>query len=110
VLRWFLRKKNKTEVREDLDPALETFCLNLSGGVCASLGLYNITSQHSLLVLVCNKTTRAAFKINVSYVIAFAILYLRCSVMSARRVKREREMCLWAISKYFGDLVSNTSA
>jgi hypothetical protein len=22
----------------------------------------------------------------------------------------EREMCLWAISKYFGDLVSNTSA
>jgi hypothetical protein len=24
--------------------------------------------------------------------------------------KPEREMCLWAISKYFGDLVSNTSA
>jgi hypothetical protein len=23
---------------------------------------------------------------------------------------REREMCPWAISKYFGDLVSNTSA
>jgi hypothetical protein len=24
--------------------------------------------------------------------------------------KTEREMCPWAISKYFGDLVSNTSA
>jgi hypothetical protein len=25
-------------------------------------------------------------------------------------VASEREMCPWAISKYFGDLVSNTSA
>jgi hypothetical protein len=24
--------------------------------------------------------------------------------------RTEREMCPWAISKYFGDLVSNTSA
>jgi hypothetical protein len=26
------------------------------------------------------------------------------------RARPEREMCPWAISKYFGDLVSNTSA
>jgi hypothetical protein len=26
------------------------------------------------------------------------------------KVQTEREMCPWAISKYFGDLVSNTSA
>jgi hypothetical protein len=33
-------------------------------------------------------------------------------VLSVRIYSREtkREMCLWAISKYFGDLVSNTSA
>jgi hypothetical protein len=27
-----------------------------------------------------------------------------------KRANTEREMCPWAISKYFGDLVSNTSA
>jgi hypothetical protein len=27
-----------------------------------------------------------------------------------RLLETEREMCPWAISKYFGDLVSNTSA
>ena len=40
------------------------------------------------LVLVCNKKLKLAFEINVIYVIASAFLYLRCSVMSARRVKR----------------------
>jgi hypothetical protein len=54
-------KKNKTEVREDSVLHLESFVYNLSGGVCASLGLYNITTLHSLLALVCNKITQACF-------------------------------------------------
>jgi hypothetical protein len=42
-----------------------------------------------------------------------------CAILKAQRDKArqshsrgedEREMCPWAISKYFGDLVSNTSA
>jgi hypothetical protein len=48
----------------------------------------NNTTLHSLIFLVCNKQLDLTFKINVSYVIASAFLYLRCSVMSARRVKR----------------------
>jgi hypothetical protein len=48
-------RKNKTEVREDSVLHLRSFAYNLSGGVCASLGLYNITTLHSLLALVCNK-------------------------------------------------------
>jgi hypothetical protein len=43
-------KKNKTEVREDSVLHLGSFAYSLSGGVCASLGLYNITTLHSLLV------------------------------------------------------------
>jgi hypothetical protein len=37
----------------------------------------------------------------------------RCQFFKARWIMMsifEREMCPWAISKYFGDLVSNTSA
>jgi hypothetical protein len=40
-------KKNKTEVREDSVLHIGSFAYNLTGGVCASLGLYNITTQHS---------------------------------------------------------------
>jgi hypothetical protein len=45
---------------------------------------------------------------------ALSVAYLHslaCSVWywMSRRTS-EREMCPWAISKYFGDLVSNTSA
>jgi hypothetical protein len=36
-------------------------------------------------------------------------LVLRSRPITTNRVC-EREMCPWAISKYFGDLVSNTSA
>jgi hypothetical protein len=39
--------KNKTEVREDLVLHIGSFVKNLSGGVITSLGLYNITTQHS---------------------------------------------------------------
>jgi hypothetical protein len=31
-------------------------------------------------------------------------------IIRGRGGEDEREMCPWAISKYFGDLVSNTSA
>jgi hypothetical protein len=54
-------RKNKTEVREDSVLHLGSFAFSLSGGVCASLGLYNITTLHSLLALVCNKITQACF-------------------------------------------------
>jgi hypothetical protein len=54
-------KKNKTEEREDSVLHLGSSVYNLSGGVCASLGLYNITTLHSLLVMVCNKITHACF-------------------------------------------------
>jgi hypothetical protein len=33
-----------------------------------------------------------------------------CDVECVEYAEAEREMCPWAISKYFGDLVSNTSA
>jgi hypothetical protein len=33
-----------------------------------------------------------------------------CRLLDGSGVVSEREMCPWAISKYFGDLVSNTSA
>ena len=32
------------------------------------------------------------------------------TALKGRKGQPEREMCPWAISKYFGDLVSNTSA
>jgi hypothetical protein len=35
---------------------------------------------------------------------------LSAEVMGQSAAGTEREMCPWAISKYFGDLVSNTSA
>jgi hypothetical protein len=54
-------RKNKIEVREDLVLHIGSFVYNLSGGVCASLGLYNIITLHSLLALVCNKITQACF-------------------------------------------------
>jgi hypothetical protein len=38
------------------------------------------------------------------------ILAPKGSTSSVADVIIEREMCPWAISKYFGDLVSNTSA
>jgi hypothetical protein len=40
------------------------------------------------------------------------LLYLLYVVLAqiTKKGEIEREMCPWAISKYFGDLVSNTSA
>jgi hypothetical protein len=43
-------RKNKTEVREDSVLHLGSFVYIFSGGVLASLGLYDITTPHSLLV------------------------------------------------------------
>jgi hypothetical protein len=40
-------RKNKTEAWEDSVLHIGSFVYNLSGGVCVSLGLYNITTQHS---------------------------------------------------------------
>jgi hypothetical protein len=54
-------RKNKTEVREDSVLHLGSFAYSFLGGVCASLGLYNITTLHSLLALVCNNITQACF-------------------------------------------------
>jgi hypothetical protein len=39
----------------------------------------------------------------------FYLLYVVLASIT-KKVEIEREMCPWAISKYFGDLVSNTSA
>jgi hypothetical protein len=38
------------KMREDLVLHIENFCLKLSGGVCASLGMCNDTTQHSLYI------------------------------------------------------------
>jgi hypothetical protein len=54
-------RKNKTEVQEDSVLHLGSFTYDLSGGVCAFPGLYNITTLHSLLALVCNNITQACF-------------------------------------------------
>jgi hypothetical protein len=35
---------------------------------------------------------------------------IKCVAVDRCAQSSEREMCPWAISKYFGDLVSNTSA
>ena len=40
----------------------------------------------------------------------FVLLALYCVGINHQKGEIEREMCPWAISKYFGDLVSNTSA
>jgi hypothetical protein len=39
------------------------------------------------------------------------LFYLLCVVLAqiTKKGEIERELCPWAISKYFGDLVSNTS-
>jgi hypothetical protein len=43
--------------------------------------------------------------------IIFPVVLMTCrSPLVHVEVDPEREMCLWAISKYFGDLVTNTSA
>jgi hypothetical protein len=39
----------------------------------------------------------------------FYLLYVVLAYIT-KKGEIEREMCPWAISKYFGDLVSNTSA
>jgi hypothetical protein len=49
------------KMREDLVLHIENFCEKLSGGVCASLGMCNNTTQHSLLVLVCNNQLDLTF-------------------------------------------------
>jgi hypothetical protein len=49
------------KTREDLVLHIENFCLKLSGGVGASLAMCNITTQHSLIFLVCNKQLNLTF-------------------------------------------------
>ena len=39
----------------------------------------------------------------------FYLTYVMLALIT-KKGEIEREMCPWAISKYFGDLVSNTSA
>jgi hypothetical protein len=39
-----------------------------------------------------------------------SLFYVRTPPLALAISRPEREMCSWAIFKYFGDLVSNTSA
>ena len=75
------------KMREDMVLHKKTFMKNLPGGVFASLSY--------VIILLCTRlyfwsiiNNLSLLLINVSYVIASAFLYLRCSVISARRMKR----------------------
>jgi hypothetical protein len=64
------------KMREDMVLHKKTFMKILAGGVFASLSYVIILLSTRFIFLVCNKQLDLTFKINVSYVIASAFLYL----------------------------------
>jgi hypothetical protein len=80
--------------------------------------LFTLTCTHSRVTLELSPSVKPkvqTLKFNIVYVHddiikTYQCCYIIIYVISYVSYASEREMCPWAISKYFGDLVSNTSA